>query len=396
MARWWYLREKRSMPSEAFHQRLIQISTESTGAEELRASSPPLRVQGIEISDLDTRNYTFCPLPARIEPDTTIGEYSIIEAIHTGGMSTVFRASQASRGNRDVALKVLSPHLVDAPGAARCFHREAELSARVAHPGIVPTYASGVDGAYHFYAMKWMRCPTLADFIDGADGRRSDLFYRDVAVLFAYLSRTVANLHSSGVLHRDIKPVNLFLRSDLRILLADFSVSIDLADPSDDEEFDDEHGTRTLLGTPAYMSPERFLRKEAALDPRSDIYAIGLTLYETVTGLQPFLKQSDDDVARLKLTRKPPAPRQIRHDVPLGLEAIIRQAIQTDVDLRHRSADDLARDLERFASSRRIQTRSHPSPGFAPEQLIGDDDGEDDIDENGGGSETDGQPAVLR
>ncbi len=343
--------------SGAARSTLSSSTPSSTGP----AAPPKDPSVSVDLSAIDTRNYVFCPLPERVAEGTTIDGFSVIEPVGHGSMATVYRARQVAR-ERDVALKILSPHLIESADAVERFEREARLAGRIADPGIVPVYASGVDGGYHYYAMKWMSEPTLAEFLDNAVGEPGEAFYRDTALLFAGLARTAGLLHSNGVVHRDIKPGNLFLTRDGRLMVSDFGVAADIGDRLDDG-FSSEEGHTTLLGTPAYMAPERFVHPEASLDPRTDVYSIGMTLYEALTGVQPFLARDDEDVARLKLTRKPPAPRELRGSIPLGLEAIVRQAIETHVELRHQTADELARDLERFANTRRTNTRSHPPPG---------------------------------
>lgn len=357
---------------------------ESGKTESLRPARNPRRDPPIHIADLDTKSQDFCPLPPRIAEGTVIDDFTILEEWGKGGTAAVFKAYQKSR-KREVALKVLSPHLIGVPSAVRRFHHEADLTARVAHPGIVPVYLEGVDGGYHFYAMKWMEGPTLAEFIDGAFGTRGEAFFREAANLFAYLASTVDTLHSNGILHRDIKPSNLFLLQGGRLVLGDFGVAVDIYDPGEEigpTDAESAHG-QYIPGTPAYMSPERFVKEEASLDPRGDVYSIGLSLYELVTGVLPFPLKGEEEIARLKLTRIPPSPRQSLPQVPLGLEAIIRQAIDIHPPLRYQTAGDLARDLARFASTRRTGTRSHPGAGISPGSLDGEADSPATGDEDG-------------
>jgi serine/threonine protein kinase len=374
------------LSSELHHQRWSESSPAPGGAGLLRAA-PPRKSRSIKLSDLETRQHAFCPLPARIAAGTRIDDFVVLEEAGGGGAASVYRARQESR-ERQVALKVLSPHLITVSDAVSRFFEEAELGERLAHPGIVPTYSHGFDSGYHYYAMRWMDSPTLAEAQLGAPEIRDDTFFRDAAVLFAYLSRTAAFLHSNGIVHRDLKPSNLFLVEGDRVLISDFGVAADVdKERSRQSSAGSGAGPETaarlrhsVLGTPAYMAPERFLSREASLDPRGDIYSIGISLYEFACGAQPFLDEdpNDEEIVRRKLTRKLPSPRRLAPQLPLGLEAIIRQATETHPGLRYQSADELARDLERFASSRRTRTRFHPSSGLPWGFGEPDDDGDPD------------------
>ncbi|MBI4584516.1 MAG: serine/threonine protein kinase [Planctomycetes bacterium] len=314
-----------------------------------------------------TRQEEFPDLPAKIVPGMEIGGFRIIEPIGSGGTAAIYRALQRS-SDREIALKVLSPHLAPIQAAVERFHREAELPARFDHPGIIPIYRRGVDLGYHYYAMKLMRGPTLAEFIDKAEGTRGEALFRDAALLFASLCRTVAAVHSRDLIHQDIKPTNLFLANDSnrnRLVLTDFGVAADLSRPEFMEAADISiapKGEALLLGTPAYMAPERFIQGKQNPDPRSDVYSLGLCLYELVTGVLPFPACGDEEMARLKLAQKPPSPRSVLATVPLGLEAIIRQAIESHILLRYQTAVEMALDLERFAQNRRSNTRKHRGP----------------------------------
>jgi serine/threonine protein kinase len=298
-------------------------------------------------------------------------------------MASVYRAVNGSE-NRQVALKVLSPHLSGVPAARDRFRREAELAMRIHDPGIVPVHSFGIDGSYHYYVMDLLDVPTLDEFIDNNLGTRGEAFFIEASRLFAGLCRSVAGLHSAGILHRDIKPTNIFLTRDSRLVLADFGVAIDMRAPRPERLGDDRRGEGRvfdILGTPPYMSPERFVQGNDCLDPRADVYSLGMSLYELVTGVLPFPECSVEEVARLKLTRKPPSPRALLAAVPLGVEAIIRQAIEIHPDLRYQTAEEMAIDLERFANHRRGSTRRHTGPLPCPGELP-------ELDEEGGDAET--------
>ncbi len=332
---------------------------------------------------LQTRQGNFPPLPAKIVPGMDIGGFRIIEQIGSGGMAAIYRALQKS-SEREIALKVLSPHLAPIQTAVERFHREAELAGRFDHPGIIPIYRRGVDQGYHYYAMKLMSGPTLAEFIDKAEGTRGEGFFRESALLFASLCRTVAAIHSRDIIHQDIKPTNLILANEPgggRLVLTDFGVAADLRRLEFLEAAEISIASERealLLGTPAYMAPERFIQGKEGPDPRSDIYSLGLCLYELVTGVLPFPSCGDAEMARLKLAQKPPSPRSVLATVPLGLEAIIRQAIESHILLRYQTAVEMALDLERFAQNRRPNTRKHSSPEIPSQHQLPPDEEQND------------------
>jgi serine/threonine protein kinase len=224
----------------------------------------------------------------------------------------------------------------------------------VIYPGIMPIYAVGSCGSIHFYAMKWLNAPTLREFLDGCLGVRGEQFFTETARLFARLARAVASLHSAGIVHLNIQPRSIFLSEPDRWILGGFgsareleaSKRVGLPPPGE------------LIRHPAYAAPEQFLASESGeLDVRSDIYSLGLVCYELLTGTLPFPQKSRDEVAKLKLTRKPPSLRSLLPQIPLALEAILRQALEKNLELRYESAGNLARDFERFADDRRPNTR---------------------------------------
>lgn len=314
----------------------------------------------------------FSALPPQVGPGCSVGPFKIVEELGGGRTTTVFRAYQPTR-DRVVAVKVLRPDFDVDDDIVRTFRREADLAARVPHPGIVRAEPWEFDSGHHFYAMQVMEGPTLSEFIQNAFGKRGELFFKEVAELFADLCRTVAEIHAAQIVHQDIKPANLFLDPGTRLILGDFGAARDLRDAVTQAapENSDNH-----VGTLAYMAPERFVQSptHTELDIRSDVYSLGMSLYEILTGVLPFPECEAADMARLKLTRKPPSPRQQLPQLPLGLEAIARQALDDHLEIRYQTAADMARDLDRFASQRRTGTRAHPSEGMSEDTDNRDDD----------------------
>lgn len=291
-------------------------------------------------------------------PGSIVGGCEVIRELRRSGLSIVLEARDRALG-RKVILKVLDPRLSGTPEAVGRFQREASLAARVAHPGIVPVLGSGSRDGLEHYLEPFIDIPTLADLIDSGFPARGGDFHRHLALRFAGLADAVDALHSAGILHRAIHPGNIFVDGD-RFILGGFEAALDLAcwedwtGPSPGEPSREEGIGKT--GT--YLAPEEFLRGTAP-HPAADIYAMGMTVFEASTGVPPFPACSLEDLARLKLTRRPIAPRKLDPEIPLGLDAVIRQATETNPILRHRSAADLSRDLERVGSGKRGPTRSH-------------------------------------
>jgi len=314
----------------------------------------------------------------RIAAGTRIGDFEVGGEIGQNGLGVILEARQIS-WDQKVVLKVLSPGLTESKDAAMRFREEAALAGRVVHSGIIPVLAAGAADGHEYYAMPFQSGPTLEEFLKGALGIRGEFFYLETALRFAELARAVEALHRSGVLHRDIMPSNIFMEGD-RFVLGDFKLAMDLCAADlmggllqRPEEILRGEG---LVRNPVYAAPEEF-RKGCRLDPQLDVYSLGMVLYEVATGVLPFPRCSADCMARLKLVRKPQAPRRLNPEIPIGLEAVIRQAIDVNPLIRHASAGDLASDLDRFAARKRGMTRRHQPPGLSP----GDGDegpGEDD------------------
>ncbi len=309
--------------------------------------------------------------PAQFSPGEMIGDFEVLRDLGRGGMGIVLEAEQRARERR-VALKVLDPRLISNRQAAARFKVEAALAARVVHPSIVPVLITGCALGQEYYAEPLLD-ESLERSIDGTADIHGEGFFRDLALRFADLARGLEALHRAGILHRGIKPSNLFLH-DQRILLGDFKLALNLAS-SGVEKPEERFRGEGLARTPVYMAPEEFVQD--ALDPRSDVYSLGMVLYELSTGILPFPRCSVECMARLKLTRRPIAPRRLNPEVPLGLEAVIRQATEANLLLRHSSAEELARDLERFAARKRGSPRRHPSQGPESEGDGGGGDEED-------------------
>ncbi len=300
-----------------------------------------------------------------------LGDFEIIREIGRGGMGIVYRARQVSL-NRLVALKVLPGIFRQVPTAVTRFLKEAQAAAKLHHTNIVPVYAQGEYEGHCYYAMELIEGDSLdrilrrepgrlhehpadASFaglqsqtITAAGGRRQS--YRFLARLIAGVAEGLEHAHKQGVIHRDIKPQNLLMAADGQLHITDFGLARLLDEPSITI-------TGEMVGTPAYMSPEQVTGDRGAIDQRTDIFSLGVTFYEALTGVRPFEGATRDQVTARILTREPRPPRKINPHVPVDLETICLRAMEKEPGRRYQSAAALAADLRRFADDRPILIR---------------------------------------
>jgi serine/threonine protein kinase/Flp pilus assembly protein TadD len=335
----------------------------------------------------------------------TIGDFRIVGELGRGGMGVVYEAEQISLGRR-VALKVLPfASMLDKQQLAR-FKNEARAAATLDHPHIVAIHSVGSEGNVHYYAMQLIAGCSLAQVIDSlrrknqmdAASKKSELAFQstDARTLTTGVSheiqlsrgelvkpspgkldverpsalpeygsheyfRTAASLgreaatalgyaHQSGVLHRDVKPANLLLDEAAKLWIADFGLARLESDAS-------LTATGDLLGTLRYMSPEQALAQRAVVDQRSDIYSLGITLYELLT-LRLAFGESDPALLLQQIAQdEPPAPRKLNPNVPQDLETIVLKAMRKNAQERYFSAQDLAVDLQNFLDDKPINAK---------------------------------------
>jgi serine/threonine protein kinase len=360
------------------------------------------------------------PLPLSEGEARTLGDFRILREIGRGGMGIVYEAEQLSL-NRRVALKVLPFASMLDPRHLQRFKNEALAAAHLDHPNIVEVYGVGCERGIHFYAMRYVEGQTLAAVVDGLkcvmrssecgvkqDGEDADLagtpnsefrtpnsidtaaiaalstlrtekpreFFRTVAELGIQAAEALEHAHQMGIVHRDIKPSNLMvevrnaefgvrserhfefpslqpLASSLRLFITDFG----LAHIESDLGAAALTMTGDLVGTLRYMSPEQAEGRSAILDHRSDIYSLGITLYELLT-LRPAFPASDRQTLVKQITQdEPPAPRKLNKHIPGDLETIVLKAIAKEPRDRYTSARHMADDLRRFGSEEPVRAR---------------------------------------
>jgi eukaryotic-like serine/threonine-protein kinase len=280
------------------------------------------------------------PLPIQL------GDYELIEEIGHGGMGVVYRAKQLSLG-REVAVKMILRGRLASESDRKRFFVEAEATAKLSHPNIVPVYEVGEHEGRPFFSMQLVRGKTLSALI--ADG---PLQQRDAARYMVPICRAIHYAHEQGILHRDIKPSNILIEESGRSRLTDFGLA--------KLEGVHESLTRTgaVLGTPTYMSPEQANGRVNIVGPASDIYSIGTVLYHILTGRPPLVANSPVELALKILEQDPPAPRLLEPKLDRDLEMIVVRCLQKPPDLRYATAADLANDLEAFLRDEPIAARS--------------------------------------
>ena len=264
--------------------------------------------------------------------------YELRDAIGHGGMADVYLAHDRLL-DRDVAVKVLAAAFASDPTNVERFRREAQSAAALNHPHIVAVYDWGEENGTSYIVMEYVPGQTLRDIIQSY----APLAPMDAARLTAEIADALSFAHAHGVVHRDVKPGNVLVTPQGKAKVTDFGIArADSGEPLTK--------TGAVLGTATYFSPEQ--AQGFALDGRSDVYTLGVVLYEMLTGTAPFTAASPVSVAYKHVRETPAPPSSVEPDVPGAMDRIVLTAMAKDVDERYQSAQDLRGDLLRFERGR--------------------------------------------
>lgn len=290
-----------------------------------------------------------------------IGGYELLGEIGRGGMGIVYRARQRSLG-REVALKVILAGEFASETAVARFREEAEAIAHLEHPNIVPIYEIGEAQGRHFFSMKLIVGHSLAQRLHAkhAPGGAATpspsasvgtpLTPRQAAILLAKVCRAVDFMHQKGILHRDLSPENILLDAEGEPWVADFGLARLVPDGRLTRSF-------TLLGKPEYMSPEQAETRGAELTPASDIFSLGVLLYELLTGVSPFAAATPLAILERVRQHEPHRPSRSHPAVDRDLDTICLKCLAKAPSDRYRTAGEVAEDLERWVRHEPIRAR---------------------------------------
>ena len=299
------------------------------------------------------------PDAAEPEPPFDLDEFKVIRELGRGGMGIVYLAKDTIL-QREVAVKVLSPGLSRSTRLLAGFQQEAVHVSKLRHAAIVPVYRFGRSDGFHFIVSQYIEGQTLRHLIDeqtrpGLEAGQGDLkdWFRCVASMLATISEALSEAHGVGIVHRDIKPSNIMWTQLNTAHLLDFGIAIrSSGSPS--------LATPVAAGSVSYMSPEHALIEQSALDGRSDVFSLGVVLYEALTSRLPFSGSDQEAILQAIQSTTPVAPRRRSRGVPRDLEVICLKALEKDPSDRYQSAAQFGAELRCWMRGAPILARRAP------------------------------------
>ena len=290
-----------------------------------------------------------------IQPGQMLGPYRIINQVGRGGMATVYKAYQPSV-DRYVAIKVLPSQLAESREFATRFQQEARIIAKLEHPHILPVFDYGESDGVAYFVMRYMDAGTLKEKM--IEGRPLPL--QEIDRLFTQLANALSYAHSKGIVHRDLKPANILIDSHGNVFLTDFGIAklLESASPRLTQ-------TDAIMGTPAYISPEQ--AQGQTVDQRSDIYSLGIILYEMVTGSVPFTAETPLAVLFKHISDPLPPPSLVKPDIRPSIEQVLLKALAKDPRDRFATAAEFVAAWERALQTAGHVTESETIPPPRPQ-----------------------------
>jgi serine/threonine protein kinase len=299
-----------------------------------------------------------------LQPQDVIGAYRITEELGSGGMATVYRAYH-QRLDRDVAIKVLhAAFQADADFQAR-FDREAKIVARLEHPNIVPVYDFDEHNGQPYLVMKHLEGQTLKDVLD-----QRTLTLDEIVRILDAVADALTYAHEQGVLHRDVKPSNIILDERGNPYLTDFGLARIV------QTGESTLSAGMIVGTPNYVSPEQ-AEGESEISEKSDVYSLGVLLYEMVVGRLPFRGRNPYATVHMHIYESPPLPSEVNPEVPTPVEMVLLQALEKDPTARHQSPRALADDFKRAVQQAGLTSLSADRSGVFQSDVVPMDHGSD-------------------
>ncbi|MFI5457998.1 MAG: protein kinase [Isosphaerales bacterium] len=308
--------------------------------------------------------------PRSVQPSLEVprqfGRFSIVRELGRGGFGVVFLAVDSVL-RRQVALKVPRPEVLVTPEVRRRFLREAEAASRLDHPHIVPVYEVGEEGPICYIASAYCEGLTLAEWLRR---RTASVPILTAARLVAILAAAVAHAHQRGILHRDLKPGNILLQrldasvpanaGECQVLgflprICDFGLAKLL------DQVSQETCSGVAIGSSSYMAPEQAAGRLREHGPATDVYALGVILYELLTGRPPLRGETDLETLRLVSDQDPPAPRDLRPGLARDLETITLKCLEKRPNRRYATAPELTEDLQQFLNGKPVHARPVPA-----------------------------------
>lgn len=281
-------------------------------------------------------------------PGEKVGDFEIIREAGRGGMSVVYLARDTVLG-REVALKVLGADRSLSETAKQQFLHEARAAAGLNHPGIIKIFRYGETDRHGFIAMEYISNGTFDRWLSNQDEETNE-GRREIVRVIESIAEALENAHRAGVVHRDVKPTNILMDNQGRPYLADFGIAR-VTESADGRE------TLAGAGTAAYMSPEQIAAVSDKIDHRSDVFSLGVVLYEALVGQLPFKGRSGEEIKESIRKTDPANPRSIVRSLPRDLEVICGKALEKNPDDRYPSAGHMAADLRAWSDGKPILAR---------------------------------------